>query len=201
MYKWLFYYMLVANIVFSQPYRLRHGMLLFQQLDCGSFCEAIMKVTPAYKNNHYSHVGMVFETDTGTFVMEAISRGVVLTPIDTFIKRTGKDKIRIGKVPDSFIPNKNAMLFFLNKPYDTVFNINNDAYYCSELVYELYKNSRHQHFFNLRPMTFKDPDTKEYFPAWVEYFKNMNVPIPEGEPGINPGGMMNEQKIKIYPLK
>lgn len=200
MYKWLFGFLLAVNVVFTQPYRLKHGMLLFQQLECGSFCEAIMKVTPAYKGEHYSHVGIVFDADTSMFVLEAISKGVVLTHIDTFVNRTGKSKIYVGIVPKDYIPKKNQMLRFLNKPYDTIFNINNDAYYCSELVFLLYMNSKNQHFFSLKPMTFKDPDTKEFFQPWVEYFNKMKVPIPEGELGINPGDMMNEREIRILPL-
>lgn len=200
MFKWLVCYIFIVNFASAQPYGLKHGMLLFQQLECGSFCEAIMRVTPAYNGKHYSHVGIVFETDTAMFVLEAISRGVVLTHIDSFINRTGKDKICVGIVPDEFIPDKDSMLIFLNKPYDSVFSINNDAYYCSELVYMLYKNKKKQHFFNLYPMTFKQPDTKEFFPSWIDYFRSMQTPIPEGELGINPGIMMNEKNIVIRRL-
>jgi len=52
-------------------------------------------------------------------------------------------------------------------------------------------------------MTFKDPETNDYFPAWVEYFNKMNVPIPENKPGLNPGSMINQTEIyeKIFPLR
>jgi hypothetical protein len=49
-------------------------------------------------------------------------------------------------------------------------------------------------------MTFKELNSENFLPAWEEYFNKMNVPIPEGKPGINPGDMMNEKNIKIKPF-
>ncbi len=189
------------KVFFAQQYKLKHGDLLFQQLECGSFCEAVMKVTPAFQGEYYSHVGMVVEKNNQLFVLEAISKGVCLTPLDSFIQRTGSDKIRKGRIPKAFIPNYSAIVSYLGKPYDSVFDIHNEAYYCSELVYLLCKNKPNQYFFHLSPMTFKDPETKALFPVWKEYFDKMNVPIPEGKPGLSPGSMMNEKRIKIERLK
>ncbi|MGY6744594.1 MAG: hypothetical protein ACXIUQ_17770 [Cecembia sp.] len=41
-------------------------------------------------------------------------------------------------------------------------------------------------------MTYKDPETGELFPIWEKYFENLGVDVPEGEPGLNPGGMSLE---------
>jgi len=49
----------------------------------------------------------------------------------------------------------------------------------------------------LKPMTFKDLDTGNFNPVWVEYYKNLNVKIPEGKLGINPGGISLSDKIDI----
>jgi len=46
-------------------------------------------------------------------------------------------------------------------------------------------------------MTYKDPDTEEIFPIWVDYFKKLKVDIPEGHPGLNPGGMSTSRYINI----
>ncbi len=46
-------------------------------------------------------------------------------------------------------------------------------------------------------MTFNDPDTQEPFPIWVEYYKKLGEPIPEGEPGLNPGGISRSIYIDI----
>ena len=47
------------------------------------------------------------------------------------------------------------------------------------------------------PMTYKQPGTNDFFPAWVEYYNELGKPIPEGLPGCNPGGMSVSDKIEI----
>ena len=32
---------------------------------------------------------------------------------------------------------------------------------------------------------------------WIDYFNELNIPIPENEPGINPGGISKSKKINI----
>ena len=34
-------------------------------------------------------------------------------------------------------------------------------------------------------------------PAWVDYFRDLNAPVPEGEPGVNPGGISRSPKVAI----
>ena len=174
----------------------RHGDLLFQQLDCGDFCEAINLVTPAFQKKHYNHVGIVTRTDSGLYILEAISKGVVLTPMDSFFRRTDKDKILLARVPKKFIFRSSDIQTFLGKPYDNVFDLYNEAYYCSELAYFLYKTKKGKHFFSLHPMTFKDPVNGNYHPLWIAYFEELRVSIPEGKPGLNPGSMLQEKKLK-----
>lgn len=51
--------------------------------------------------------------------------------------------------------------------------------------------------FELRPMTFVDPDTQETFPAWKTYFAELKIPIPEGSPGLNPGAISRSSVLSI----
>jgi hypothetical protein len=46
-------------------------------------------------------------------------------------------------------------------------------------------------------MTFKDPDTGQFFPAWVEYYQKLKLEIPEGLPGCNPGGLSQDKRLEI----
>jgi len=46
-------------------------------------------------------------------------------------------------------------------------------------------------------MTFKSPGTGNTFPEWQEYFSGLGVPVPEGQPGINPGGISRSYAIDI----
>lgn len=180
----------------AQP-ALKHGDLIFQELNCGNFCEAIQQVTPSFGNLHLNHVGIVVKTDSGLFVLEAISRGVVLTPLDSFLSRTPSSKMVIARAPRRFVFSLSAIDNFLHKPYDTVFDLDNDAYYCSELAYFLYTTKKRKHLFRLQPMTFKDPATREFHPLWVDYFQKLGQPIPEGKPGLNPGSMLQERRLRI----
>jgi hypothetical protein len=51
--------------------------------------------------------------------------------------------------------------------------------------------------FELEPMTFKDPQTGQTLPTWQEYFEKLGVDIPEGKPGINPGGISCSTALTI----
>ena len=76
--------------------------------------------------------------------------------------------------------------------------MDNDSLYCSELIYlSALRANDGTPIFMLNPMTFKDPDTGDFNPAWVEYYKKLGVKIPEGELGINPGGISLSDKINI----
>ncbi|MFO7446833.1 MAG: hypothetical protein R6W90_10735, partial [Ignavibacteriaceae bacterium] len=71
-------------------------------------------------------------------------------------------------------------------------------YYCSELIYlAALKANDEKPFFSLQPMTFKDPDTGEFYPAWVKYYEDLYIKIPEAEPGLNPGSISLSDKIAI----
>ena len=77
-------------------------------------------------------------------------------------------------------------------------DIANDLFYCSELIYYAFKEANlGKPVFQLRPMTFNDPDTNEPFSVWVEYFNELNKPIPEGQPGLNPGSMSRSIYLDI----
>lgn len=207
---------LILNVFFFSPqsFELAAGDLLIQDLDCGPFCDAVEKVTIGYQGQDMSHIGIVVDDGIkGMFVIEATGSGVISTPLKTFLNKSldenGKPKVLVGRMKDdysSLIPQ--AIIYaksLLGKKYDHVFDINNDTYYCSELIYESFKNANDDTaVFDLAPMTFIDPDTGVTFDIWTDYYENLNVAIPEGKPGINPGGISTSDKINIvfdYNLK
>lgn len=177
------------------------GDLLFQNLDCGAICDAIEAVTTGYDNQSFSHIGLVYVRNDSVYIIEAIGNDVHLSPITTFLERTENPLVHGRLKPEysKLIPN--AIQFALTqqgKPYDERFLYNNGKYYCSELIYDAFAFANNgKAFFQLEPMTFKKPDTQEYFPVWVTYYQKLNMPIPEGHPGINPGGISRSEKIEI----
>ena len=46
-------------------------------------------------------------------------------------------------------------------------------------------------------MTFVDPDTDQTFGIWTDYYKELKQDIPEGKPGLNPGGISRSEYINI----
>lgn len=191
----------------NRVFILQPGDLLFQDLDCGPFCDAIEKVTTGYKGANLSHVGIVTGDNHGNVVIiEALLTGVEVTPLDTFLDRShdtnGQPKVLVGRL----IPKYHYLIPFVlrealvlkGKPYDKLFDTNNDAYYCSELVYHCFlKANEGKPIFELQLMTFVDPETGRTFPAWKKYFEQLKVPIPQGNLGINPGSISRSHILTI----
>jgi hypothetical protein len=184
---------------------LQEGDLLFQDADCGSYCDAIEKVTSGINGANLSHIGVVVYQKDSAFVLEAISKGVVLTPLQTFLNRSLNQnkqpkviamriKAELAHYNSHFKQNYAS---YLGKSYDSIYQIDNDSYYCSELVYDLFINQKGEHLFELNPMTFIDPEINDFFPEWIKYFHDLNVPIPEGKAGINPGAISLSDALEI----
>lgn len=201
----IFNFILLSIILQINSFTPKEGDLFFQDIDCGPICDAIEAVTVGIEGAKFSHIGLVINQGNELLVLEAISAGVVLTPVDEFLQRSfdkeGHPKVIVGRLKEpyrKYIPD--AIDFatqFLGSAYDTVFSMTNDAWYCSELIYLSFKMASDSEFFELSPMTFKSPETDSTFLAWQEYYDVMGVKIPEGEPGINPGGISRSDKIEI----
>ncbi|MGQ2982906.1 YiiX/YebB-like N1pC/P60 family cysteine hydrolase [Flavobacterium sp.] len=185
----------------KQKLPLLDGDLIFQDMDCGPLCDAIEAVTEGYGGKDFSHMGMVYHRNDTVYVIEAAGSAVRLTTLEKFSKNTKKEMpvMRLKKKYSKLIPT--AIAFSLKQvgvPYDDEYVYDNGSYYCSELIYDAFKSAnKNKPFFELFPMTYKQPGTDEFFPAWVEYYKAIGKPIPEGLPGCNPGGMSVSDKIEI----
>jgi hypothetical protein len=148
----------------------------------------------------FSHCAMVIEEHDSLKVIEAIGESVQVTSLKDFKQRSNKIVVaRLKKMNEGIITRAVAYAKSLKgKPYDEVFLLNNDRYYCSELLYESFKVANHgKPIFELAPMTFMDPATKAYYPVWVDYYHELNCPIPEGKPGLNPGSISRSPVLEL----
>lgn len=85
----------------------------------------------------YSHCGVVVKKDGSFYVLEA-SNVVKLTPLGVWIDR-GRFSLCVVKEVFNH-PIKISYKKYLGQKYDTAFKFNNGKMYCSELVYEIYKD-------------------------------------------------------------
>ena len=97
-----------------------------------------------------THCGIIVDTPSGLQVLEAAGR-VRLTSIEDFFgKRIGKAERLTRRVSDR--ERKVDYMRYLNKRYDNAFSLDNNAYYCSELVYLIYKEQFHRKLCEPRPL-------------------------------------------------
>lgn len=191
----------------SGGFVLREGDLLFQDLDGSPFCDAVEKVTEGYRGANMSHVGIAVRGADGQMaVIEAVSEGVCVTPLAAFLDRSrdahGSPKVLAGRLKRkhraAIGPAVARARSLAGKPYDQVFDLENDSYYCSELVYLCFlKAGTSEPLFALQPMTFVDPDTGDLFPLWADYFAELGQPVPQGNPGTNPGAVSRADAVRI----
>jgi len=220
--KKYFYLLFISILSCNTNFQLQEGDLLFQDLDSSPLCDAIELVTPGYKNGNFSHVGIIIEGEVPFFanadsrceeeyfynlnedfkVLEALPGGVQITNIDSFLNRSfdinKEPKVIVGRLKLKHQYTLiDAMPFLKSKigvGYDDAFIINNNSYYCSELIYEAFKKDS---IFGLQPMTFLHPETKDTLSIWKEYYSDLSVEIPQNKLGINPGIMSLSDKIEI----
>lgn len=88
--------------------------------------------------SRYSHCGIVVVEDGQAYVIEA-ERGVEKTPIRKWLRRGQLlDHYRVMRLKQ---PQALTLHYKLGGRYDKDFLLNNGKYYCSELVWELYKRN------------------------------------------------------------
>jgi uncharacterized protein YycO len=200
----LLFFVLNTSVLLAGDFRLQTGDLLFQAGESSKLSDAIAEVTSGNDNIPYTHAGIVsIENDT-VFVIEATTPAVCKTLIDTFLIHSatieGKPAVAVGRLKSEYremIPQaiENAKKQ-LGKPYDYIYDPDNDAYYCSELIYISFLNVTGKPIFPSQSMTFRDTDGN--FPLyWIEHFEKYQAEIPEGRAGTNPGDLSKSDRIEI----
>ena len=190
----------------EEAFELKVGDLLFQDLDSSPLCNAIETVTPGFQGASLSHIGIVIEekneVNNSIRILEALPNGVIKTKIDSFLKRSydsnNNPKVIVGRLKPNYHHTITNAITFLNSKlgieYDNEFIIDNEKYYCSELIYEAFEQDS---IFKLINMTFLDPKNGETLKIWTDYYSQLGVEIPQDELGINPGVMSLSEKIDI----
>lgn len=164
--------------------------------------KAITDVVNGYGEYKINHVAIVCLQNAKHYALEAsMQHGVWLNPIEQFFEKETKGNqtyIIQGRLKEPSLakPAVQKALSYLGKPYDLLFSPTEDAIYCSELVQLAYKDEHGNALFEQQPMSFHD-ETGKITAYWENYYKQYNLPVPEGEPGSHPGGISRSQAITI----
>lgn len=84
-----------------------------------------------------THCGIIVMKNGKPYVLETL-KTLVVTPLDKFIARGEDGKYWLKRSNKENIRIKYGS--YLGKPYDLAFKFDNDKFYCSELIYDIYKN-------------------------------------------------------------
>lgn len=87
--------------------------------------------------SNISHCGIIVMKNGKPYVLETL-KTLRLTPLDKFIARGKGGKYWLKRSKKENIKIKYGS--YLGKPYDLAFKFDNGKFYCSELIYDIYKN-------------------------------------------------------------
>lgn len=134
------------------------------------------------------HVAIYHHTDSADYALEAIGKGVVLTPLTAFLNRTkgkeGKPLVAVGRVITDCDMNTSMKraLSYVGRPYDHFYMPDDKEIYCSELVQKSFVDHHGLPVFPTIPMSFHDKDGK-ILDSWKQFYAFYHREVPEGEPG------------------
>ncbi len=197
-----------------KPEQLQTGDLIFvglpadYKLDTSSMDSAITESTGSETGLNLIHTAIAEVDPEGrVWIIDAtIKHGVDCHPLDTFLRDfTLKDgsypvflvrRLQDNSRAAEYVENTKR---YLGLPYDSAFQPDNDAFYCTELIYENYRNQE-GHIFHDAPMNFKNAEGE--FPVyWEQLFAILGQPIPQGIPGTNPQAMAEEAVLRPVDVK
>lgn len=178
---------------------LENGDLLFVPSVDSGLSGAINNVTQTEKKTSYDHIGIVKKEENHFYVLHAAPKGgSQKQTLRSFLKEQTKSgqKIDVYRLKSEFhssIPNSVSKAETLvGKPYNFNYILDDNSYYCSDFVERAFRDNQ---IFTLEPMTFVDPKTGKTNAFWEKFYQDKNIKVPEGEPGCNPNGLANSNKI------
>ncbi len=150
-------------------------------------------------NSPYSHMGIIFYRDGKPYVFEAI-KTVRYTPLKKWIERGEGKHFVIKRLRDadriltseSIDKLKKEAQRYKGRPYDQIFEWNDDRIYCSELVWKIYDRGlgiKIGKLQKLKDFNLSDPIVQQ------KMKDRYQADIPFEEPAISPGEMFNASNI------
>ncbi len=131
----------------NSEFKLQNGDLIFQE-DCSAKTDnTIKEVTSSIGDYRFIHVGIVYIDEKGeTYVIEATRPKVAVTLLNEYLypkdsRECFPPRSVVGRLKNeyqSLIPVAiDEAMKLVGKDYDDGFILDNDKYYCSELIYDI----------------------------------------------------------------
>lgn len=144
-----------------------------------------------------NHVGIAHRDDDGRLaVVEARpARGVVITPVDSFMARA-RDRVVVKRLVDTcgVAAMVSRAMTYVGRPYDDLFMLDEQEVYCSELVWLSYVRPDGRRVFDLVPMSFHDVEGN-ILDFWTKYYASRGIRVPAGAPGTNPSQLSTSTQL------
>ncbi|MBE6355080.1 YiiX/YebB-like N1pC/P60 family cysteine hydrolase [Treponema sp.] len=158
---------------------LKNGDLLFMT-DDSELSKAIIEAT-----EKYSHVGIYFD---GMIYHASRKRGVAKQNLAEYLAEEKRSVFvyRYPEIETDLIRERAEK--YIGCEYNHSFYPDNGKFYCSQYVAEILP------IFDVIKMKFGD-GKKEITDYWKEYYKELNLPVPSGQPGTNPGQLAKSEKL------
>jgi len=179
---------------------LENGDLLFVTAKSTGLSGAINNVTQQQENVSFDHIGILESSRSGTFVLHAAPKGgSQRQDLKSFLEEQAGDgqKVIVYRLKPLYRKTIPGALqkagSMLGKPYNFNYILDETSYYCSDFIERAF---RKDHIFELKPMSFKDPQTGMINAFWEEFYRKKNLKVPEGEPGCNPNGLAGSEKLE-----
>ena len=183
---------------------LQKGDLLFQLRTGGELEWIISRIFAGHNGMALNHVAICSGPDE---LIEAIMPEVRKTPVREFTSRSVVDgagnpclvQARLLPEYSHLIP---AALSFseqqLEQPYDSAYDSRKTSWYCSKLIIDAFRDANNGDFlFPETPMGFRDMETGELFSYWVDHYRKLGKPVPEGLPGSHPALLSRSGFLEI----
>lgn len=199
------YLLYIGTIIFifscaSYDFQPATGDLLFQVNSHSPMTDAITASTEREGPLNFSHVAIAVRSEGADSVLEATGKyGVRMVSLAEFLAGSARIKdapgvvvMRLRDTTGRAAAAVGKARHYLGLPYDYSYLPDNGKFYCSELVWESYRDvDSSTRLFTARPMNFRATDGT--LPAfWQDLFAEQGLPVPEGVPGTNPNDMSEE---------
>jgi len=179
--------------------QLQNGDFIFVEAKQYNLSGAINRVTQKSETENFDHIGLIEIEADKIFVLHASTQlGSDRQSFQEFYKENwnNNQKMVIYRLKEQYQKAIRPAIVqskkMLGKPYNWTYILNEESYYCSDFIERIFrKDSIFEHI----PMNFKNPKTNKIDDFWIDFYKKLNLDVPQNQPGTNPNQLAKSEKL------